>query len=65
MSTNVKCQQPVQSQQQKSLEQSVKYVSKLAIKTPERLHWRGSGGIVNFEQVNADWERHWKNLSQT
>ena len=30
---------------------------KLTIKTPEQYHWRGSVVfVVNFEQVNADWE---------
>ena len=34
--------------------------SKLTIKTPERRHWRRFGVfIVNFEQVNVDWERDW------
>ena len=31
--------------------------SEITIKTPERRQWRRSGVfIVNFEQVNADWE---------
>ena len=35
--------------------------SKLAIKTPERRHWRSSGVSIvnfgNFEEVNAGWEK--------
>ena len=36
-----------------TLEQGVKYVLKLMIKTPERRHWRRSGiFIVNFEHIS-------------
>ena len=35
------------------LEQGVKYVQKLTMKTPERHHWRCSGFfIVNFECIS-------------
>ena len=55
-----------------TLEQRCEICSKLTIKTPKRLHWRRFGvfivnfqhmpylcssvSIINFEQVNADWE---------
>ena len=50
-----------------TLEQGVKYVKKLTVKTPKRRHWRRSGVLIvnfehisllvlDFEQINASWD---------